>query len=111
MAFRNGQWVTTATAFPGAHTTADGRTVGVFQAARRLRTPGIDGTPEVIVELPDRVHIVKTDRTDLMELDGDKAVSVVRTLGQLEDVRPLIEADDIPGRHALEDTPGAKLEP
>lgn len=109
MAFRNGQWVTTTTPFPGAHTTADGRTVGIFQAARRVRTPGVDGGAEVVVEQPDRVHIVRPDGHDLMELAGNEAVSVVRTPGQLDDLQPMLEADDIPRPHGLK--PGDKLQP
>ncbi len=110
---RNGQWVTTATTFPGAHTDSEGRTVGIFHAARRARVPGVDGGAEVVHELPDRVHIVGEDGNDLVEIvkqDGGMAlVSLVRTPDQLDDLRPLLEADDIPRKHDL--PPGTKLQP
>jgi hypothetical protein len=87
MVFRRGQWVSTSLAIEGAHTTPDGRSVGVYNPAYK------DSLGE---EVPEQVSIIKPDGTNLVRLEGDVAVSVTFPPSELPDLKALVDPEHLP---------------
>jgi len=90
--FRHGQWVSTSTKFDGAHTTPDGRSVGIYQ---RGRTDSLGG------ESPQHVAIVRPDGTNLVAFADSKAVDVLVDPADLTDLQPLLDLASLPPGRAL----------
>jgi hypothetical protein len=109
---RNGQWVSTSRKILGAHTTPDGRTVGIYRAAGTQLSPVKDG--ETIrmekVFVPGAVFIVAAeDGQDLYTLDGREAKPVSFSLEELPDLQPVTEADHLPESRRAHLPKGMKL--
>ena len=112
--FRHGQWVSTSTPIPGAHTTPDGRPVGIYQAARKPVVGSLDGKQIGSDDrVPAHVAFVKASGENLTALseDGNSVVNVRCSPTELKDLQPLIEVDHLPPGRAHRHKPGDKLDP
>lgn len=122
MPFRHGQWVRFTAAIEGAHTTADGKVVGIFQHAREGSpvTLGVNlgegppGSADVTITPvptghPAHVAVVRPDGTNLMRLgdDGQSVVKVAIDPAELPELEAATVPDDLPEsrRPGAEPTP------
>ncbi len=111
---RDGHWYTTSRPIAGAHTTPDGRPIGIFCRAESGLEPAIVDGKTVLrrVSRPARVVFQDPDGHDLMMLvNRDQVVRVELPPEQLPDLRPLDEFDHLPESRKATSwmKPGSKL--
>jgi hypothetical protein len=87
--YRNGQWVKFKNEVPGAHTTPDGWTVGIFQRG------AVDGLGQAA---PDRIMVCCPKGNNIAFVDDEGQVKN-RTLAPAAavDLSPVLSTDHIPG--------------
>lgn len=112
--YRKGQWISTSLAVIGAHKAPDGRTVGIYQPAKRQVTPATTiagkATEPKVTYSPARVVIVSAeDGHDLYALQGREAKPVVFDADALPDLEPVCEADHLPESRRSHLPAGMKL--
>lgn len=93
---RHGQWVRFALPIRGAHRTASGHAVGIYQRGRVLQD-GRGGESFV----PAHVAVVRPDGQNLMRLadDGNHTVKVALAPGDCPGLGPAVVPDDLPRCH------------
>src|SRR4051812_19756620 len=105
---RHGQWVRFVADIPGAHLTPDGKTLGIFQAAREGSAVAVDGKPAPTGH-PAHVAVVRPDGTNLMRLsdDGQSVVKVAIDPADCPELEAAVVPDDLPrcdrNAHLFED--------
>ncbi len=129
---RNGQWCSTSTPIPGAHTTPDGRAIGIYQAASRPGRETLIGVAKALPTgedfdlkageeaakalapnvTPECVIFCRENGENLMRLsdDGNSVTRVACSPDELEDLQPVIEADHIPESRRPHLKPGHKFD-
>lgn len=112
--FRDGHWVSTSRPFPGAHTTPDGRAVGVYVAGHHALEPASDGQGDVTLRRVWRephVAIRSPDGFDLFRLVGQRSEKVAVHPDELPDLEYVVLADHLPEFDRAHLPPGTRLVP
>jgi hypothetical protein len=107
--FRHGQWVKFDLELAGAHVTPDGKTLGIYQAAReptRVDVVSDEDDPSATLAMaaamaapvPEHVAVVRPDGTNLMRLgdDGQSLVKVACAPGDCPGLEAATVPDDLP---------------
>lgn len=110
---RPGQWVSTSLKIVGAHTTPDGRAIGIYHPAGTRQEPVQDGESVVMktVRVPESVTIVAPDGQDLYAMVDRVAGPVVFDPKKLPDLKPVLEADHLPESRRAHLPKGHRLAP